>query len=79
MRELKVFEVEEVSGSGVVADASAIIGTGVGMLLGSILGNTNEEITKACNNIGGGLGLIAEKTMDKLSVLGKKAIKFFFW
>ncbi|MFK8257621.1 hypothetical protein ACFL9S_07530 [Erwinia sp. AnSW2-5] len=79
MRELSIFEVEAVSGCGIITNASEYIGAGIGMLLGLVIGNNNDEVTSAGANIGNGLGVIAEKSAEALAAFGKKAIKFLFW
>ncbi|MFN3068754.1 hypothetical protein ACKWMY_11605 [Serratia sp. J2] len=79
MRELQTLEVELVSGCGVIADASEYIGAGVGMLLGLVIGNNDQKVTIAGANVGSGLGLIAERSLEVLAVFSKKTFKFFFW
>lgn len=79
MRELQTVEVELVSGCGAITDASEYIGAGVGMLLGLIIGNENQEVTIAGAKVGNGLGVITERSLEKLAIFSKKAFKILFW
>lgn len=78
MRELKNYEIAEVSGSGLLATAGQYLGYGSGVILGMLVGNEEQQVTNAAANIGGSLGFLVEKTIDKLGDLTHKALKFLF-
>lgn len=67
MRELNHHEVEEVSGAGLIADAGAALGAGIGKIIDATKGG-GTQATETGGALGNGIGMVVEAG---LNILGK--------
>lgn len=67
MRELNHHEAEEVSGAGLIADAGAGLGSGIGKIIDAAKGG-GTQATEIGGALGNGIGLVVEAG---LNILGK--------
>lgn len=67
MRELNHHEVEDVSGAGLIADAGAALGSGIGKIIDAAKGG-GTKAAESGESLGNGIGLVVEAG---LNILGK--------
>ncbi|MBW7981046.1 hypothetical protein [Enterobacillus tribolii] len=66
MRELNRHEVEEVSGAGIIADAGAALGLGIGKIVDAC-NDSGTKATEAGTALGQGIGQVIEASLNTVS------------